>query len=126
MGPSPCGMLASLKREKALYGPTGEISQHIMLSEKPARYTPAHVEYYFVLKKGNNTNIYWNFLAFALGSTENVLKQLLKLAFFSRGQGRGHPGGRVQGRLIVFIFDACECITCSEKKKIIINFLISI
>lgn len=92
-GASPCGMLVSSERGPSLRTNRNNLPG-ILQSEKEARYKTARVDYCFMFKKGREKNIHWNFLWFALGSTEKVSKQLVTLVFLSRGQERVRRGGR--------------------------------
>lgn len=111
------GRKVAKRPESSLCIPMLEISQDIVLSEKEARCSRAHVDYYFVFKRGKNKNLYWNCLVFAVRSTRNVSKQLIKEVCYGEGVGCGETSHRT-AFYIALPFDACERIACSKGKTL--------
>lgn len=84
------GCKVARRPESSVCTPMEEISQGILLSEKEARCSTAHVDDYFVFKRGKNKNTYWNWLV-----SSNVPKQLTKVVCYGEGVGWGDSVGKL-------------------------------
>lgn len=116
------GHKVARRPESSVCTPMEEISQGILLSEKETRCSMAHVDDYFVFKRGKNKNIYWNWLV-----SSNVPKQLTKVVCYGEGVGWRDGVGRlliVQPFVLLCPLMHVNVLPVQKEKHFIISFLI--